>query len=59
MSLLITDGRRFKFDGYKKITNRNFLKSWEQSSTLYVKVSSWDEEDVIGLGVMNIKLQIF
>ncbi|CAG8580887.1 7156_t:CDS:10 [Paraglomus occultum] len=28
-----------------------------QSSTLYVKISSWDEDDIIGWGVLNIKVR--
>ncbi|CAG8570240.1 6935_t:CDS:10 [Paraglomus occultum] len=55
MDLVDTDGKRYKFEGFKFVKNSNICNAWKQTSTLYVTVKTFKEpRKIVGLGVLRI-----
>ncbi|CAG8512938.1 4961_t:CDS:2, partial [Scutellospora calospora] len=44
-NLLATDGKKYRFKGFKKLQNTNVFTAWEQVTTLYVTVFECPEEN--------------
>ncbi|CAG8620179.1 2848_t:CDS:10 [Ambispora leptoticha] len=53
LDLLSSDGEKYKFEGYKTVSNALFRKGWRQTTTLYVTVKS-DKGQIVGLGLLHI-----
>ncbi|CAG8533020.1 3332_t:CDS:10 [Ambispora gerdemannii] len=54
LDLLSSDGDKYKFEGYKIVSNTLFRKGWKQTTTLYVTVKKKETGQVVGLGLLRI-----
>lgn len=61
MPMIAKDGKRYHFEGFKRVHHGPILRGWPDTSTLFITITEGDSPDgpLVGRGVIIIKLPDF